>query len=399
METKPPISNNIAEFHPGSDLAAHALMGVIKSDVCPSKCTVENIPKQLLKGESVKLLITTRDSRGKQVIPRQDLTVKSINPDASWEDIDVTDNYNGTFQVMIVEKMVETHQVAITIGNQHIPGSPFNISVPTRGWVQTVGKVATDGKFGYPWGLSNNKHGDFVTADTGKHRVTIHDRDGNYKQSFRFTDQFAKRFSPCDVAISDDNEYYMLDDSNKQVVVSDENGKMIRKFGSSEIDNPCGIAINPVNKNVYVSEYEIDCIREYTQGGVYINSYGKSGREQREFNGPYMLATNSKGLVYVPDHFNHRIQVFNSDDQYMFEFSSTGDSTLSYPKAVAIDKKDYVYVSSDHKVTKHDGYGQFICRIDSEKDRLSDPCGVAVSLDGRIAVVDNNSDCIKVFVE
>nr|XP_006818886.1 PREDICTED: E3 ubiquitin-protein ligase TRIM71-like [Saccoglossus kowalevskii] len=293
--------------------------------------------------------------------------------------------------------MVETHQVAIMIGNQHIPGSPFNISVPNRGWVQTVGKVATDGKFGYPWGLSNNKHGDFVTADRRKKRVTIHDRDGNYKQSFRFTGQFPGPFSPCDVAISDENEYFMLDDINKQIVVSDENGKMIRKFGRSEIHNPFGIAINPVNKNVYVSEYDKDCIRKYTNSGVYIKSFGRSGEKQGEFNRPYILAINSKGLVYVPDCYNHRIQVFNSDDQFLFEFSSTGYSTMRYPKAVAIDKNDNVYVNSEHKITKHDSKGQFICRIDSDNDGLTSPFGVAVCHDGRIAVVDSRNVCIKVY--
>ncbi|XP_006824168.1 protein brain tumor-like [Saccoglossus kowalevskii] len=226
----------------------------------------------------------------------------------------------------------------------------------------------------------------------------MHDSDGNYKQSFTFTGQFATPFNPRDVAISDDNEYFMTDNNNKQVVVSDEYGKLIRMFGSSEIDDPWGIAINPVTKNVYVSECSKHFIRKYTQGGVYIKSFGKSGDKQ-EFNRPYMLAINSKGMVYVAEYWNHRIQVFNSDDQFMFEFSSTGDSRMSNPKGVAVDKNDYVYVSSNRKVTKHDSNGQFICRIDSDKDRLSGPCGVAVCNDGRIAVVDCGNKCIKVFVE
>ncbi|XP_006818884.1 E3 ubiquitin-protein ligase TRIM71-like [Saccoglossus kowalevskii] len=389
METKSLNRHDITEFHPWRE---HAMMGVIQSDVCPSKCTVENIPKQLLKGVPVKLLIKTRDSKGNQVIPRQDVTVKTKNPDASWEGIDVEDNNDGTFHVTIMKKMVGIHQVAMTIANQHIPGSPFHIPV-----IQLVGKAGSEGQLSYPWGLTINKHGDFVTADRWNNRVTIHDSDGNYRQSFRFTDQFAKRFSPCDVAISDDNEYFMLDDSNKQVVVSDENGKLIRKFGSSEIDNPFGIAINPVNKNVYVSEYDKDCIRKYTQSGVYIKSFGRSGKKQKEFHRPNMLATNSKGLVYIPDMKNHRIQVFNSDDQFMFEFSSTGGSTMSHPRAVAIDKNDHVYVSSEHKVTKHDSNGGFICRIDSEKDGLNSPHGVAVCHDGRIAVVDRDNQCISVL--
>ncbi|XP_002730875.1 tripartite motif-containing protein 2-like [Saccoglossus kowalevskii] len=262
--------------------------------------------------------------------------------------------------------------------------------------VQTVGK----GQLKDPLGLTINKHGDFVTADRGNRRVVIHDRDGNYKESFEFTDQFAKQFTPSDVAISDDNEYFMTDDNNKQIVVSDENGKLIRKFGSSEIDDPYGIAINPVTNNVYVSEYSKGYIRKYTQGGRYINSLGIQGDKQGELNGPCILAINSKGMVYVADFNNLRIQVFNSDDQFMFEFSTTGDNyTMEYPVGVAIDKNDYVYVSSRHKVTKYDSYGQFICRINCDNNRLSKPSGVAVCSDGKIAVVDWENYCIKVFVE
>nr|XP_006811695.1 PREDICTED: E3 ubiquitin-protein ligase TRIM71-like [Saccoglossus kowalevskii] len=325
----------------------------------------------------------------------QDVQVKIRRSDASWENIDVTENSNGTHHVMITGKIEGKQQVAMTIGNQQIPGSSFHIPV-IKGLVQTVGK----GQLKSPHGLAINKHGDFVTADRSIRRVVIHDRDGHFKQSFEFTDQFAEPFTPSDVAISHDNEYFMTDDNNKQIVVSDDNGKLIRKFGSSEIDDSLGIAINPVTNNVYVSEYSKGYIRKYTQGGRYINSLGIQGDKQRELNRPCILAINSKGIVYVADSYNHCIQVFNSDDQFMFEFSTTGDNnTMKYPRGVAIDKNDYVYVSSQHKVTKYDGYGQFICRIDCDKDGLSNPCGVAVCNDGKIAVVDFDNKCIKFFVE
>nr|XP_006818883.1 PREDICTED: tripartite motif-containing protein 2-like [Saccoglossus kowalevskii] len=397
MEIKPPITHDITEFQPGSDLAAHALMGVIKSDVCPSKCTVENIPKQLLKGESVKLLITTRDSRGMKTISRKDVKVKTGNPYALWDNTDVTCNKDGTFNVVITGSRAGRLQIAMKIGHQQILRSPLYIDI-INGLVQTVGTTGSEGKLNRPMGLTINKHGDFVTADYKDNRVTIHDRDGNYKQSFRFTERFAKPFRPWDVAISDDNEYFMLDHNNRQVVVSDVNEKLIRCFGCPQIDNPCGIAINPVNKNVYVSEWNGDCIRKYTHRGVYIKSFGDSGDKQGEFICPCMLAINSKGLVYIPDCYNNRIQVFNSDDQFMFEFSSNGDSPMNRPKGVAIDKNDYVYVSSLHEVTKYDSYGQFICRIDSDNDALSSPWGVACNA-GRVAVVSRGNDCIKVFVE
>ncbi|XP_077865120.1 E3 ubiquitin-protein ligase TRIM56-like [Saccoglossus kowalevskii] len=396
METKPLISHDIIEFQPGSDRAAHVLVGVIKA-VCTTKGMRENIPTQCPNGDSVNLLITARESRGKQIISKKDARVTFRSPDASWEN-DIPDKNNRTCSGGIhrTGKMHIKHQVAMTFGNQQKPGSTFQIPV-IRGLVQTI----QDGKFRDPYGLTINKHGDFVTADRGRNQVITHDRNGKHIQSFTFTGQFAKPFKPCDVAISDGSKYFILDDNNKQVVVSNENRKLIRAFGSSELDFPHGIAINPVTKNVYVTEYILGCVRKYKQDGCYINAFGRKGDQPGEFNAPYLLAINKKGMVYVADNINGRIQVFNSDDQFMFEFSSTGDGIMTRPRGVAIDKNDYVYVSSNHRVTKYDSYGQFICRIDSDMDSLSYPRGIAVTDDVRckISVVDNGNKSIKVFVE
>nr|XP_006823236.1 PREDICTED: E3 ubiquitin-protein ligase TRIM71-like [Saccoglossus kowalevskii] len=396
METKPPMKYDVVEFQKGDEFVTHSMVGIIKYDACLSKCTVENIPHQLFKGDAVNLLLTTRDSKGNPTIPCQEVKVKmKMLNDATWEDIDFSNNYNGTSSVQIFGNREGKLLVSTTIGSEQIPGSPFEIAV-ISGLVQTVGKQ--EGRLRLPWGLTVNKHGDFVTANGGANSVSIHDRDGHYKQSFTFTGQFVKPFRPCDIAISDD-KMFMLDDNNRHVVVSEDNGKFIRCFGSVEIDCPCGIAINPVTKHVYVSEKNKDCIRKYTHSGRYINSFGRRGTKQGQFRKPFYLACNSKGVVYVADRDNDRIQVFGSMDQFLFEFSSTGNSRISHPRGVAIDKNDYVYVSSEHKVVKYDTYGQFICRIDSDKDGLSYPFGVVVCNDGRIAVVENGNNCIKVFVE
>ncbi|XP_070549866.1 E3 ubiquitin-protein ligase TRIM56-like [Ptychodera flava] len=45
-------------FRPNDEFCEHGILGTLESDVCMSKCTVENIPKQLWKGDSADLLIT-----------------------------------------------------------------------------------------------------------------------------------------------------------------------------------------------------------------------------------------------------------------------------------------------------------------------------------------------------
>ncbi|XP_070545776.1 tripartite motif-containing protein 2-like [Ptychodera flava] len=79
METNPNFQVEDFTFMRLDDFHEYGILGILKSDVWFSKCTVENIPKQLWKGDSADLLITTRDSTGKQVIPIQQVKAKVRN--------------------------------------------------------------------------------------------------------------------------------------------------------------------------------------------------------------------------------------------------------------------------------------------------------------------------------
>nr|XP_006825600.1 PREDICTED: E3 ubiquitin-protein ligase TRIM71-like [Saccoglossus kowalevskii] len=393
MKTKQ-FTYNAVEFNQGIDLTAYALLGVVKSEACPSKCTVENIPKQLLRGESINLLITTRDSRGRKIIPCQDIKVKMRNPDASWEDIDVTDNNDGTCQVMIKGKMEGEHQVTMTIDNQHLSGSPLHIPV-ISGLVQTVETPDSERLSG----ITINKHGDFVTGDPGNNRVTIHDRDGNYKQSFTFTDQLAKPFRPQDVAISDRNEYFMTDVNNKQVVVSDENGKLIRKFRTSEVNNPGGIAINPVTKNVYVmidnqhlsgSPIHIPVIRGLVQTVETPDSERLSG-----------ITINKHGDFVTADPGNNRVTIHDRDGNYKQSFTFTDQLAKPFgPQDVAIsDDNEYFMTDKNNKqVVVSDENGKLIRKFRTSE--VNNPGRIAINpVTKNVYVSDKNKKCIRKYTQ
>ncbi|XP_070545758.1 tripartite motif-containing protein 2-like isoform X1 [Ptychodera flava] len=151
METTAKAEQEEVIFTPNDvKFCEHGILGILKSDVCISKCTVENIPKQLLKGDSADLLITTRDSTGKQVIPKQQVKAKVRKPDASWEDINVVDNRDGTHRVRVAGQLDGKYQVTMTIGDQPIPGCPVIIPV-IKGLVKTIGSQGSaEGQYNHP---------------------------------------------------------------------------------------------------------------------------------------------------------------------------------------------------------------------------------------------------------
>ena len=296
-----------------------------------------------------------------------------------------------------------TYQVTMTIGDQPIPGSPVIISV-IKGLVKTIGsKGSAEGQYNYPLGVAINKDRDIITADRNNNRLQITTREGRVKKILRFT-QFNKAFTPCDIAISSDNIYYSLDDGNNQVVVSDENGHVIRCFGQDELKNPHGLAISPVNGNVHVTDWGGHCVRIYTQHGKYIRSFGSQGKGQVQFSWPCYIAVGSSGMVFVADYDNHRIQVFNGDDKYLYSFDcKSGDGEVGYPFGISIENDKYVYVSTDDPdcIMKYESSGKFVCRIDSDEDGLSWATGIALTDDVpcRVVVVDQGNSCLKVFVQ
>ncbi|XP_070546043.1 tripartite motif-containing protein 2-like [Ptychodera flava] len=393
-------------FTPNDEFCELGILGIMKSDVCISKCTVGNIPKQLLKGDAADLLIITRDSTGNQVIPKQQLKAKVKKPDASWEDINVADNRDGTHSVTVAGQLDGKYQVTMTIGDQPIPGCPVTIPV-IKGLVKTIGSQGSaEGHYNRLHGVAINKNRDIVTADYDNNRLQITTGEGTFKKILKFK-QFEEPFTPCDIAISSDNTYYSLEDNNNQIVVSDENGHVIRCFGQNELKNPCCIGISPVDGNVYVTDRGQHCVRVYTQHGKYLRSFGSQGKGQGQFNDPLGVIISSTGMVFVADWLNKRIQVFNAHDQYLYSFDcQSGDGKMRHPKGIAIENDKYIYVTTGSyfdasNLLKFESSGKFVCRIDSDSDRLDYPIGIALTDDVpcRVVVADTYNHCIKVFVQ
>ncbi|XP_077997472.1 E3 ubiquitin-protein ligase TRIM45-like [Glandiceps talaboti] len=453
METKPNISPEVIEFKPADVVPRQSMLGLLgrrtekggvttktstfvhtgpyriqksrlepsdtgkvkplPSEICASKCTVDKLPSKLLEGESGAIVIRTKDSQGQQVIPTPVVKIEMRKPDGTREDVKVTDNRDGTLVFTVKGEMEGRHQVTMSIGDKPIQGSPFSIPVIKRR-VKTLGKKGSGkGCFNRPHSVIMNKCRQFVVADAGNRRIEVVDMVGNHIRSITFT-QFNNDFTPNDVAVSDDGNYFTTDWHNKHIVVSNEDGKLIRFFGQNELKYPWGIAISPVDGTVYVTDWDgkgddtdktTHCIRKYTQYGKYITTVGSYGTGPAEFKGPDRLCVSRQGRLYVPDIGNHCVQVFNLDCKFLYKFGSYGeeDGDFHGPESVAVDKDEFLYVAEQRnkRVQKFDKKGQFICRIDSEEDGLVWPCSVAVTDDSpaKVVVVDYKSHCLKIFTQ
>ncbi|XP_077986967.1 tripartite motif-containing protein 2-like [Glandiceps talaboti] len=381
-------------------------------DVCVSKCIVDNVPSQVVKGDSVNLVITTKDSQGRNVVPYQSVTAKIMTAGGSPKDASVTDNKNGTHTVTFTGQDIGKCQVSVEVGTQPLPESPVSFPIVGK-LLQTLGAVG-NGKVQFKSLRKTviNRSGDFISADEGNNRVQIINRDGKHKSDVMFS-KYAKPFKPKDVAVSADDKVFTTDTGNNQVVVTQKSGKVVRGFDFKEVKNPRCVAVSPLDSSVYVTDWDGEGgktdknghhVVKYTQDGKFVKSFGKHGKGDGEFQGPNFIAVSSQGNAFVSDFNNHRVQVYNENCEFMFSIGQYGneEGQMKCPTGVDVDPKGNVYVCEqrNNRVQKFDDKGSYICRVDRYEDELNCPQGLTVVSKGdscNLVVADWGNSCIKIF--
>jgi len=125
---------------------------------------------------------------------------------------------------------------------------------------------------------------------------------------------------------------------------------------------------------------------------IYHCKFGEFGILEGQFTEPSGVAVTEDNEIIVADTNNHRIQVFDKDGNFKFQFGEVGkrDGQLLYPNrvAVVVQTGDIVVTerSPTHQVQIFTKYGQFIRKFGA--DILQHPRGVTTDNYGRIIVVE-----------
>ena len=176
-----------------------------------------------------------------------------------------------------------------------------------------------------------------------------------------------KRFnSPNSVTIGPNDEVVVLDRGIDEVIIFDKDLRLIGTFGQGSGDNklndPLGVAVG--HNVIAVSEYNDHVVKQFSLQGYYLSKFGSHGSGDGQFNNPQGLCFNSKGLLFVVDHGNCRVQVFR-ENVLRFKFGSKAQKFLS-PCYIAVDSSDQVYVtdcSNGGGICLFTENGHFIKRI------------------------------------
>ena len=208
-----------------------------------------------------------------------------------------------------------------------------------------------------------------------------------------------KKFSRPRVTTGPNDEVVIADYGNKEVVIFDKDLKLIRTFGQgsgdSKLNYPVGVAVG--HHVIAVSEFEDHIVKKYSLQGDYLSKFGSHGSRDGQFKYPQGLCFNSKGLLYVVDDNNHRVQVFRENNVFLFKFGSQGRNPGQFqnPRYIAVDTSDRVYVTDwcdNGGICVFSEDGHFIKKINCNK-----PYAIGIAPGDYIITDDHSNDFLTVL--
>lgn len=254
--------------------------------------------------------------------------------------------------------------------------------------------------------------GRVYVTDTVQRAVLLYDIPGK-----RFveigTEKPGELIKPLGIDISKNGELYVCDISAQRIMVYDLEGKYLRAVGNKEIlSRPSDVAINPDGTRLYVIDtggvdvesHHIMVFDPVT--GDHLQTIGKRGNADGEFNLPLQITVGPDGMLYVVDGGNFRVQAFHPDGSFAFAFGSAGrlSGQFARPKGIATDKEGNIYVvdTAFGNFQIFDKEGQLLMFIGERGNagtpgKYSLPAGIDVDENGRIFIVDQFFRKIDIF--
>lgn len=164
---------------------------------------------------------------------------------------------------------------------------------------------------------------------------------------------------PRGIAVDPDGSLFVADTENHRIQHLDQSGNPIKVWGNfadlaqgpapgGTFFEPWGIAVAP-DGSVYVADTWNHRIQKFSPEGEFLNMWGTFGQAERPdaFWGPRDVVVDPQGRVIVSDTGNKRIVIFGPDGDFIAQFGEEGfaPGQFSEPVGLALDASGNLYVA------------------------------------------------------
>lgn len=179
-----------------------------------------------------------------------------------------------------------------------------------------------------------------------------------------------------------------------------------------KLNGPYGIAIAN-DGSIFVADGKNNRIQHFSADGLFLNSWGTYASLDNgeapggSFNEPWGIAIGLDGSVYVTDTWNHRVQKFTADGQFVTMWGTAGTSESSNtafwgPRGIAVNQNGQVFITDtgNNRVVIYDANGNYLNQFGVPgmgAGEFSEPVGLTFDKVGNLFVVDTWNQRVQVF--
>jgi DNA-binding beta-propeller fold protein YncE len=217
-------------------------------------------------------------------------------------------------------------------------------------------------------------NGKIFVLDSGNGKIAVLFEDGSFENAFTVLGASEKEL-PVGIAIDKNNHIYVsMIGASSRIGVFSETGDFLYNFPQmnketkkknkfskdSIIGRPVGLFVS--DNKLFVTDVVDQDIKIFDLSGKLLKKFGKPGGKQGEFLYPNGITMSDDGLMFVSDSNNARVQVFNDNGSFAYEFKGPKEDSLALPRGLAFDKNNRLHVvdTLKHKVFIYTKQGKLL---------------------------------------
>ena len=255
-----------------------------------------------------------------------------------------------------------------------------------------------------PHGAAVSDDGYLYITDQERQGVVVFGLDS---WAERLIDRVGEVFlvSPVGIAVCEEN-IAVSDSALKRVFILTPDGELVRRIGpDGGFARPTGLTYDRARKHLYVVDTLAHEVLVFSPtSGALVRRFGSPGTRPGKFNYPTHIFVDAKGLTYVTDSLNFRVQVFDGKGKYLRHIGRLGDASghLAVPKGVAVDPQGHIYIVDSYfsTVQVFSQSGAFLMALGGpgkESGQLEVPAGLAVDGHNKLYVCDSYNGRVQLL--